>query len=446
MPLSREEIQKLHRDHSFYPWSAQASVGDPVVMASAKGVYFWDHNGKKYIDFSSQLMNMNVGHGHPRIIQAVKDQVEQLAFVYPQFSSEIKGLASQKLAQLAPGDLNKVLWTLGGAESVENAIKIARTFTGRHKIVTRYRSFHGAGLGSLALGGDPRRLPHEPTISGVVRVHDPYAYRCPFGYAPEGNTQVYIDHVIQTMEFEGPETIAAIMMEAVTGSSGLLVPPPGYWEQIAEYCRKKGILVIADEVMSGFGRTGKMFAMEHFNVVPDIMVVAKGLTCGYVPMGAVIVNDRISKHFDTNALVCGLTYSGHPVGCAAALATMNVYAEDNLVENARVMGESMSRHMHALKEKHPSVGDVRSIGLFGVLEIVKNRKTREPMAPWNAKASEMGAMAKVAARLKEQGLSTFVRWNWVFAVPPLCINEAEMAEGMAMIDDALNLADAAYEG
>lgn len=445
MPLSRDEIQRLHREHSFYPWSAQASVGDPVVMSRAKGVYFWDHNGKRYIDFSSQLMNMNVGHGHPRIIEAIKAQVEELAFVYPQFSTEVKGLAAQKLAELAPGDLKKVLWTLGGAESVENAIKIARQFTGRHKVVTRYRSFHGASLGSLALGGDPRRLPHEPTISGVVRVHDPYAYRCPFGYAPEGNPQVYIDHVIQTMEFEGPETIAAILMESVTGSSGLIIPPQGYWEEITAYCRKKGILVIADEVMSGFGRTGKMFGIEHYGVVPDLMTVAKGLTCGYVPLGAVIAREHIAEYFETHPLVCGLTYSGHPVGCAAALATMNVYAEDNLVENARVMGESMSRHLHALKDKHPSVGDVRSIGLFGVIECVKNRQTREPLAPWNAKASEMGAMAKVAGKLKDLGLSTFVRWNWVFTVPPLCITEAEMAEGMAIIDEALNLADEAYE-
>ena len=359
-------------------------------------------------------------------------------------SISARAKAAQKLAELPPGDLKKVLWTLGGSESVENAVKIARTVTGRHKIVTRYRSFHGAGLGSGILSGDQRRLSHEPTISGVVRVHDPYAYRCPFGY-PEGNTRAYIDHVIQTLEFEGTDTVAAVLMESVTGSSGLIIPPQGYWQEIAEFCRKKGILVIADEVMSGFGRTGKMFAIEHYDVVPDLMVMAKGLTCGYVPLDAVIVREPIAKYFDDKPLMCGLTYSGHPVGCAAAYATMNVYAEDDLVENARRMGERQTAHLLALKERYPSVGYVRNIGLFGVIECVKNRQTREPLAPWNAKASEMGAMGKVAARLKQLGLSTFVRWNWIFVVPPLCINEEELAEGFGMIEEALKLADEAYQ-
>ncbi len=443
---TRSDIIDLHRKHNFFPWTAQDAVGDPIVMARAKGVEFWDVDGKRYLDFSSQLMNMNIGHGHPKVIEAIKEQAESLAFCYPQYATEVKGRAAEKLASLAPGDLNKVLWTLGGSESIENAVKMARMYTGRSKIVTRYRSYHGASLGSSSMSGDPRRLPHEPGIPGVVRVHDPYAYRCPFGYAPEGNLDAYVNHVIQTIEFEGPETIAAILMESVTGTSGLIIPPQGYWQAIAEYARSKGILVIADEVMAGFGRTGKMFAIEHYDVVPDLMVVAKGLTCGYIPLGAVIARDHVARFFDKNMLSCGLTYNGHPVGCAAALATMQVYSDENLVENSRVQGGRMAAHLNRLKDKHKSVGDVRSIGLFGVIECVKDRTTREPMAPWNAKASEMGAMAKVAARLKERGLSTFVRWNWVFTVPPLCITDADLDEGISIIDEALNLADEGYTG
>jgi len=442
----RNEILNQHRNHVFFSWSAQEKINNPIVVDRAQGIYFWDVDGKRYIDFSSQLMNMNIGHGHPRVIAAITEQAEKLAFAYPGTAHEAKGQCAEKLAEVTPGDLNKVLFTLGGSEAIENAIKIARQYTGRHKIVTRYRSYHGATYGAATAGGDPRRLPNEPGISGIVRVHDPYAYRCPFGYAPEGNLQAYVDHVIQTIEFEGPQNVAAILMESVTGSSGLIIPPDGYWQALREYADKHGILLIADEVMSGFGRTGKMFAIEHYNVVPDIMTMAKGLTCGYIPLGAVIVRQHIADHFDKNPLVCGLTYSGHPVGCATALATMKAYEEDNLVENSRIMGEVLGSRLQDLKERHHSVGDVRNIGLFGVIECVKNRSTREPLAPWNAKPSEMGAMAKVAGRLRELGMQTFVRWNWVFTVPPLCIDEAGIDEGIEMIDEALKLADAEAEG
>ena len=436
---TREEIVAQHRDHVLYTWVAQKTVTNPIVMSHGKGVYMWDVDGTRYIDFSSQLMNMNIGHGHPKVIAAIKEQAEKLAFAYPQLAHESKGAAAAKLASIAPGDLQKVLFTLGGAESIENAVKIARMVTGRHKIVTRYRSFHGAGYGSGSLGGDPRRLPHEPGITGVVRVHDPYAYRCPFGYAPEGNPQVYIDHVIQTIEMEGPENVAAILMETVTGTSGLIIPPQGYWQALREYATEKGILLICDEVMAGFGRTGKMFAIEHYDVVPDILVLAKGLTCGYIPLGAVVVNKRIADHFDDHVLVAGLTYSGHPVGTAAALATMQVYEEDGLVENSRRMGEKMTAHLRDMKERHPCVGDVRSIGLFGVIELVKDRKTREPLSPWNKAMTP--AMNAMAGQLKKGGMHTFVRWNWIFTIPPLCITEAELAEGFGIIDSALKVGD-----
>ncbi len=445
-PLRRDAIVRDHREHVFYSWTAQNAVTNPIVVDRAQGVYFWDLNDKRYIDFSSQLMNVNIGHGHPKVLAAMAEQAHKVASAYPGTAHEPKGKAAAKLAEITPGDLCKTLFTLGGAEAVDNAMKIARQYTGRHKIVTRYRSYHGATYGAATAGGDPRRLPHEPGIPGIVRVHDPYAYRCPFGYAPHGNPQVYIDHVISTIEFEGPENVAAIMMESVTGSSGLIIPPDGYWQALRDYAQDHGILLIADEVMSGFGRTGKMFAIEHYEgVVPDIMVTAKGLTCGYIPLGAVTVRKHIADHFEDHPLVCGLTYSGHPVSCAAAHAVMQVYEEDGLVENARVMGALQTQLLKELKESHPSVGDIRNIGLFGVVECVKNRKTREPMAPWNAKASEMGAMAQVAAHIRKLGMHTFVRWNWIFCVPPLCITEDQLREGFAIIDKALHLADQAVE-
>ncbi len=444
--MNPQEIVQTHRDHIFFSWVPQKNIQNPIVMDHAEGVYFWDKDGKKYLDFSSQYVNMNIGHSHPKVIAAIKEQADQLAFAHPGTATEIRAATAAKLAEITPGDLTKTFFTLSGAEAIENAIKIARMYTGRHKIVTRYRSYHGATIGAATAGGDPRRLPHEPGMSGIVRVHDPYAYRCPFGYAPEGNPQVYIDHVIQTIEFEGPENVAAILMETVTGFNGVIIPPDSYWPALREYADQHGILLICDEVLAGFGRTGKMFAIEHYGVVPDIMAMAKGLTCGYIPMGAVIVRQHIADYFETNPFVCGLTFGSHPIGCAAALATMKVYEEENLVENSRIMGDRLAEKLQEMKSKHPSVGDVRSLGLYGVIECVKNRETREPMAPWNAKPHEMAVMGKMAARLRELGLHGLMRWNWVFMSPPLCINEEQLEEGLAIIDDALNIADEAYEG
>ena len=443
--MEKQHVIDLHKDHVFFTWTAQAKVTNPIIADRAEGIYLWDVDGKRYIDFSSQLMNINTGHGHPKVIKEITKQLERLAFAYPGMGTEVKAKAAAKIAEITPGDLRKVLFTLGGAEAVENAIKIARQYTGRHKIVTRYRSYHGATAGAANAGGDPRRHPHDSFSTGIVRVHDPYAYRCPFGYAPEGNLEVYINHVIQTIEFEGPENVAAIMMESITGSSGLIIPPDGYWQALRAYTDQHGILLIADEVMSGFGRTGKMFGIEHYGVVPDIMCMAKGLTSGYIPLGAVVVRDHIARYFDDHRLNCGLTYSGHPVGCAAALATIEVYQEENLVENSAKMGKVMRVHLERMKERHPSVGDVRSIGLFGVIECVKNRETREPLAPWNAKPDEMGVMGQVATKIRALGMHTFVRWNWLFTVPPLCINEAQLQEGFDIIDEALKIADTGYE-
>ncbi|MGQ9567331.1 MAG: aminotransferase class III-fold pyridoxal phosphate-dependent enzyme [Anaerolineae bacterium] len=440
--LTAEEIVRLNREYTFFPWAAQGAV-DPIPVVRAQGVYFWDANGKRYIDFSSQLMNVNIGHQHPKVVQAIKEQAEKLCYVYPGMATEPRGLLAEKLAQVTPGNLKKTFFCLGGAEANENAVKIARLYTGRHKIIARYRSYHGATYGAIALTGDPRRVPVEPAMPGVIHVLDPYCYRCPFGWTRETCHRECITHVEEVIRLEGPETIAAVLFEGVTGSNGILVPPDDYWPRIREICNKYGILLISDEVMSGFGRTGKWFAVDNWDVVPDMITMAKGITSGYVPLGAVVVSEPIAQFFEDRTLWAGLTYSGHALACAAGLATLQVYEEDRLIENAAAMGKVLGQRLEDLKARHPSVGDVRYIGLFSVLEVVKDKATKEPMAPWNAKASEMGAMANVAAFLRANGLYTFVRWNWIFVVPPLCINEAQLDEGLAIVDQALQIADAA---
>ena len=437
---SNKALIEYSLENVLFSWLAQGGAV-PLPMVRAKGVHFWDVEGKRYIDFSSQLMNVNAGHQHPTIIEAVKKQTEQLYFGYPGMATEPKARLAAKLAELTPGTMSKSFFTLGGAEAVENAIKIARLVTGRNKIVTRYRSYHGATLGAMTASGDPRRLAVEPGIPGVVRVMDPYCYRCPFGQQPETCHRECIKHVEEVITFEGPENVAAILMEGVTGSSGIILPPDDYWPRLREFADRHGILLIDDEVMSGFGRTGKWFGIDHYGVEPDLMTLSKGITGAAVPLGAVTVSKKIADHFDENVLWCGLTCSGHPVSCAAGLGAIQAYEEDGMIENARLMGERQTALLEQAKERHPSVGDVRNLGLFGVIELVKNRETREPMAPWNATASEMGVMSAVGAKLRELGMFTFVRWNWIFTVPPLCITEAELQEGFDIIEQALTVAD-----
>jgi taurine--2-oxoglutarate transaminase len=435
-----KEIIDLNRDYVFFPWSVQSRV-DPLSAVRSEGVLFWDADGKRYLDFSSQLMNVNIGHGNPKVIAAIREQVGKLAYAYPGIATEPRGRLGQLLAEIAPGDLSKTLFTLGGAEANENAIKFARLYTGRHKILARYRSYHGATAGAMALSGDPRRLPVEPLIPGVVHVMDPYCYRCPFGWTLETCHRECITHVEQVILFEGPEHVAALILEGVTGTSGLIIPPDDYWPRVREICSKYDILLIDDEVMSGFGRTGEWFAVNHWDVVPDIMTLAKGITSGYVPLGAVIVSEAIARHFDERALPMGLTYSGHPLSTAAGIATLEVYREDKLVENARMVGKLLREGLKELQAKHPSVGDVRSIGLFAVIELVKDKETKEPLAPWNAKAHELGVMARVPRALQERGMYTFTKWNWIFAIPPLCITEGELNEGLEILDHVLALTD-----
>ncbi|HLL56047.1 MAG TPA: aminotransferase class III-fold pyridoxal phosphate-dependent enzyme [Myxococcaceae bacterium] len=442
--LSAEEIVRLSKQHSIFEWSAQSAV-NPIPVTKAKGIYFWDADGKRYMDFNSQLMSVNIGHGDERVINAIKTQAETLTYANPYMATEPRARLGKLLAELAPGDLNKAFFTLGGSEANENAIKIARMVTGRQKIVVRYRSYHGGTAGSATLTGDPRRFAAEPGIPGVVRVLDPYKYRCGFCREQAACSMQCLRHVEEVVDYEGPQNVAAILMETVTGTNGIIVPPDGYLEGLRELCNRHGIMLILDEVMCGFGRTGKWFACNHWNVVPDMMTVAKGLTSSYLPLGAVLMSDKIAQHFEKNVFYGGLTYNSHPMSCAAALACIDVYKQDNLIENAEKMGKVLARELNKLKERHPSIGDVRSIGLFSIVELVKDRKTREPMAPFNAKPDQMGVMHKLGGFFRDNGLYTFVRWNNFFVNPPLCITEEQLMEGLAIIDRALEITDAAVK-
>jgi taurine--2-oxoglutarate transaminase len=438
--MNNEEIIRLNREYTFFSWAAQEAV-NPVPVARADGVYIWDADGQRYLDFSSQLMNVNIGHSHPRVIDAIKEQADRLLYAAPAFATQPRGELGRMLAEIAPGDLQKTFFTLGGAEAVENAIKIARMYTGRSKIITRYRSYHGATYGAMTASGDPRRLPIEPGISGIVRVFDPHCYRCVFGHEPETCHRECISHIEEVIHFEGPQNVAALLVEGVTGTSGIIVPPDDYWPRLREICDRYGILLIADEVMSGFGRTGEWFAVDNWDVVPDMITMAKGVTSGYLPLGGVIVSQRVADYFADQVFWGGLTYSGHPMSCAAGIATLEVYRQDGLLENTKRMEKVMAEGLADLADRHPTVGDVRGIGLFWIVELVKDRETREPLVPWNAKGSEQGPMPAVARYMREHGLYTFSKWNWIFIVPPLCINADQIAEGLAVIDGALSIAD-----
>jgi taurine---2-oxoglutarate transaminase len=436
--MTGEEMIALSKRHTLYEWSAQSKV-DPIPVAKAKGVYFWTPEGKRFIDFNSQLMSVNIGHGDPRVIEAIREQASTLAYANPFMATEPRARLGAKLAEITPGDIDTFFFTNGGSEANENAVRIARLFSGRQKILARYRSYHGATAGSISLTGDPRRWAAEPGVPGVIRVFDPY-HGIERGWDTTERALANIEEVIQ---LEGPQTIAAFILEPVTGTNGVLVPPDGYLQGVREICNKHGILMIADEVMSGFGRTGEWFAVNHWKVVPDLMTMAKGLTSSYLPLGAVGMRRHIAQHFHDKVFYGGLTYNSHPMGCAAALATIRVYEEDRLVENARRMGNVMKQLLSDLESRHPCVGAVRSIGLFGVVELVRSRRTREPMAPFNGTSEEMTTLGRF---FREQGLYTFVRWNTFFTNPPLCISERELREGFAIIDRGLEPADRAVVG
>ncbi|MBI3647316.1 MAG: aminotransferase class III-fold pyridoxal phosphate-dependent enzyme [Actinobacteria bacterium] len=435
--LTAEEIVELSKRYTLFDWQAQAKVA-PIAVDHAEGIYFWGTDGTRYIDFNSQLMGVNIGHGDRRVIEAIQRQADRLPYISPFMAYEERALLGQKLAELFPGDIEKSFFSLGGAECNENAIKIARMVTGRHKILARYRSYHGATTGTMSLTGDPRRWPNEPALVGVVHVLDPY-------HGPERGSDdaaTALALLEETIQLEGPGTIAGFILETVTGTNGILIPPDGYIQGVREICDRYGILMIADEIMCGFGRTGEWFAVNHWNVVPDLICTAKGITSSYAPLGALGMRPHVAEYFEDNVFWGGLTYNSHPISVAAALATIGVLEEDGLVENARKMGDVMARHHVELKEKHPSVGAVRNIGLFGILELVKNARN-EPMSPFNVTNETMGAINRF---LLDNGLFTMVRWWNVMTNPPLCITEQQLGEGFEIIDRALDIADRAYEG
>ena len=434
--MTAEEIVQLNKEYTFFSWAIQSQV-NPIPVTKAEGVYFWDADGKRYLDFSSQLMNQNIGSQHPKVVKAIQDQAAELCFVHPGNATGPRGLLGKKLAEVTPGKLKKTFFALGGAEANENAIKMARFYTGRHKILARYRSYHGATHGSIALTGDYRRNAVEPAMPGTAHFLDPYCYRCPFGQKVESCKRECISHVEEIIQYEGPDKIAAIIMEGVTGSNGLIVPPDDYWPRVREICDKYGILLISDEVMSGWGRTGKWFAVDNWDVEPDIITTAKGITSGYVPLGAVIVSEEIADYFEDKYLYAGLTYSGHALACAAALATIDVYVEDGLIENAATLGNYLGESLEDIKERHQSVGDVRYIGLFSTIELVENRETKKPFSA--------AVMADVKKSLLDSGLFTFIMvkdiGTMVFIVPPLCITKEQLDEGLGLVEKALEIAD-----
>jgi taurine---2-oxoglutarate transaminase len=438
--MKQSDVKKYDREYVVHSWSVQSAL-DPIVITKTKGVEMWDENGKRYIDLTSQLMNQNIGHQHPKVVQAIKDQAEKVCFEAPGVAYETRSFLGKALAEVTPGDLKRFFFTLGGADANENAVKIARMYTKKWKIITRYRSYHGATYGAIALTGDPRRPPVEPAMPGVVHVFDPYCYRCSFGLTyPDCNLRC-AESVEEVIMYETPETVAAVLVESVVGSNGLIVPPDGYMQKLREICTRNHVLLIADEVMSGFGRTGKWFAVDHWNVVPDMITIAKGLTSGYVPLGAVAISKKMMETLDKQMLWAGLTYNAHPLACGAAIATLKVYREDRLMENATAMGEVIRKETEAMKAKHRSLGDVRGIGLFWAIELVKSRETREPLVKWNAMGAEGAVAREINKRLLEGGVYTTVRWNYLFIVPPLCIKENELREGLAVIDKVLDYAD-----
>jgi taurine--2-oxoglutarate transaminase len=438
-----QEIIQDNLDYTLFSWSKQKGIA-PIAVKYGEGVYLYDYDDKRYLDFSSGLMNVNIGHGNQRITEAVVKQMQEISYVTPSCVTKARGDLGKKLAEICPGDLNKAFFTLCGATSIENGIKLARLYTGRHKILTRYQSYHGSSNGAMTASGDPRKLPVDAQQApNFVHFDLPYLYR--YAHGEEALLTDSIAQLERIIAYEGGGNIAAILLEGESGSSGCLQYPIGYLKQVREICNKHGILLIMDEVMSGFGRTGKWFGFENHGIVPDMIAMAKGLTCGYLPFGCLMVSDKIAAKYDDAVLPLGLTYSAHPVSCAAALETLKIYEDENLIENAAAMGKYVEKRVEQMKVQHPSIGDFRNTGLLGCIELVKNRNTKEPMAPFNAKPNEMEVMNKVAAKIKELGMYTFVRWNYIFIAPPLCVTKEQIEEGLEIISEAIAIADSYVE-
>jgi taurine---2-oxoglutarate transaminase len=436
--MTSEEIVALSREHTIFSWSVQGAL-DPIAIDRAEGVYLYTPEGRRILDFNSQLMSVNIGHGDRRVVDAITEQATRLQYVQPAFATEIRARLGQKLAEILPGDMDKVFFTLGGAEAIENAIKLARHHTGRYKLLARYRSYHGATFGAMTLTGDYRRWANEPGLVGVVRYPDTHRW----GEKEARPVDEALNGLEDVIKYEGAHTIAAVFLETIVGTNGILIPPDGYLKGVRELCDRYGILMVADEVMAGFGRTGRWFAVDHWDVVPDLMTMAKGLTSSYLPLGAVAMREHIAEALEDKMFYGGLTYSSHPVSLAAALATIRVYEEDDLIGNAARLGATMRGHHEALAAKHPSVGAHRSLGLFGILDLVRSRDPYTPLTPFNGTSDEMKAIGKF---LRENGVYTMLANNSIHTNPPLCITEAQLAEGFEVIDRALDIADQAVAG
>lgn len=432
---SSKEISETSRKYNLHSWSAQGGLS-PKVIVGGEGIYFWDGEGKRYYDMSSQLVNLNIGHGNKKVIKAIQDQAERLAFASPSFAVDVRSRLAQMVVELAPDNMEKVFFTLGGADANENAIKIARMVTGRTKIFSRYRSYHGSTFGAANLTGEPRRFAAEPGMSGFVKFFDPYLYRAPIIFKTEEDaTFYYTNQLREQIIYEGPHTVAAVFLETITGSNGVIIPPMGYLKKVREICDEFGIMMVCDEVMSGFGRTGEWFAVNHENVSPDMITFAKGITCGYAPLGGVIVSGRIANYFDDHFLSCGLTYSAHPLGCAAGIATLEFYRESGLIEKARERGVLLGRILDKLKAAHPCVGDVRYIGLFSAIELVRNKKTKAPMVEYSQDPGKV--MKKILGMLMQKGFYTYTHENCIMVAPPLIITDDELEEAMSVMNEVL---------
>jgi taurine--2-oxoglutarate transaminase len=437
-----ETTRRLDRAHVFHSWSAQALI-DPMPIARAEGSCFWDAEGKRYLDFSSQLVNVNLGYQHPAVIEAIREQAGRLVTVAPSFANDTRSEAARLIAEVAPEGLDRVFFTNGGADANENAVRMARLHTGRGKVLTTYRSYHGATAGAITLTGDPRRWASEPAMPGVVHFWGPYPYRSAFHAVDEAQECARaLAHLRDTVMVEGPTTIAAVLLETVVGTNGILVPPDGYLAGVRELCDEHGILLIADEVMAGFARCGEWFAVDRWGVTPDLITFAKGVNSGYVPLGGVLISDEVAATFDERAYPGGLTYSGHPLACASAVASINVMRDEKVIEYARTLGDDViGPELHSLAERHPSVGEVRGLGVYWALELVRDRDTREPLVPFNAAGASAAPMASLTAACKDRGLWPFVHFNRLHVVPPCTTSADEIREGIAILDEALEVTD-----
>ena len=437
--MNGEEIKSTLKKYNLQSWSKQRNI-DPIPVEKADGIYFWDYDGNRYTDMSAQLVNMNLGFGNKKIGDAIKEQVDKFCFVGPSYGAESRAKLAKKIIELMPDNMGKVFFTNAGAESNENAVKMARMFTGKSKVFSRYRSYHGSSFGAGNLTGEPRRYALEPGIPGFVKFFDPYVYREAIEFeSEEAATKYYLAKLREQILYEGPDSVAAIVMETITGSNGVIIPPKGYLKGVRALCDEFNILIICDEVMTGWGRTGKMFAFENFDVKPDIVTFAKGVTCGYVQLGGVVVSKEIAAYFDDNLLSCGLTYSGHPLACAAGVACVNYYEEANILGNVNKVGKVLGEKLEEFKEKYKCVGDVRYIGLFSAIELVKDKKTKEPMVPYGKDPD--GIMGKIIGMLKERKFMTYSHENMVLIAPPLIITEEQLVEELAKVDEVLKIID-----